>query len=291
VSDENTVQVSVVIVSYNNEKEIDACLDSVINDLKNEVHEIIIIDNNSEDRTKEIIQQKKRKLSNDSIVLISNEKNLYFTRALNQGLQQCRGNLILILNPDTQIQESALEKLRNALIENNKIGIVAPQLINSDGTIQPSCRRFPKYRDILLELSGLSYLFGSRWKMEEFDHKTRANIDQPQGASLLFRRRLLKEVGFWDENFPMFFSDVDWCKRVKEKGYGILFEPAAKVIHHKGVGVYRNRPKMIWSSHLSFYKYFRKHRNRPIFTELIGGILIAAAVVRSIYYSISRKIR
>ena len=108
-------------------------------------------------------------------------------------------------------------------------------------------------------------------------------MDQPQGACLLFRRHLLQEVGYWDESFPMFFSDVDWCLRVKQHGWQILFEPLAQVIHHKGSSVYQNRPSMIWSSHISFYRYLKKHHPNPIINPLLGLLLIITAIFRSFW--------
>lgn len=278
--------ISVVIVTYQNENEITACLESLLNELKNYTYQIIVIDNNSQDQTKQCLADFKKI---GTIQIIFNEKNLGFTKAINQGLRESNGNFILTLNPDTVLQSECLGVLLNTLNENTNVGVVAPQLRNSDGSIQRSCRRFPKRRDVLFHLSGLSYLFrNSRlfngWKMGDFDHLAKRSVDQPQGAFLLFRREVLRETGLWDERFPMFFSDVDWSKRVKKCGYEILFEPAATVVHRQGVSVFKSRATMIWSSHLSFYRYFKKHeRDLKLLNELIGVILILSAFLRSIW--------
>ena len=144
------------------------------------------------------------------------------------------------------------------------MGIVAPQFLNADGSIQPSCRRFPRHRDIVFHALGLNYLFPysklyNYWKMGDFDHQSQRFVDQPQGAFLLTHRRAFEDVGLLDENFPMFFSDVDWCRRFINKGWKITFTPEVKIIHHKGSSVYnnRNRISLIWSSHISFYLYFQ----------------------------------
>lgn len=280
------VEISVVIVTFNNENEIADCLNSLAKELAGKNWQLTVIDNHSRDRTVEILQSTFHKMTGCEAELICSLKNIGFTGALNQGLQQSRGEMLLILNPDTKLQSGSLEALKRALFNNPKTGVVAPQLLNADGSVQPSCRRFPQHRDVVFEIMGLSRVFKTSklfnaWKMGDFDHQLQRSVEQPQGACLLFKREVLATVGLWDENFPMFFSDVDWCRRVKAAGFEIVFEPAAKVIHHKGVSVFQKRPEMIWSSHHSFYRYFIKHHpQRPLANVLIGGLLWLTAVPR-----------
>lgn len=276
-------KISVVIVTYQSGNHITACLRSLLNELKNTDYKIIIIDNNSLDETRQRLDELKE---NDAVHLIFNEKNLGFTKALNQGLGKVQGDFILILNPDIVLQPGCLGALLRSLGEKPQVGVVAPQLLHEDSSVQPSCRRFPKLRDVVFNLTGLSALFNSSrlfngWKMGDFGHDSQRSVEQPQGAFLLLRKKILPEVGLWDESFPMFFSDVDWCKRVKEHGVDILFEPAAKAVHRKGASIAKLRSRMIWSSHRSFYRYFKKHRQGIGFlTEILGAVLILSAVVR-----------
>jgi GT2 family glycosyltransferase len=199
-----------------------------------------------------------------------------------------RGKYIITLNPDTQLSGGTIVKLMSVLKANGQAGVVAPQLLNPDGTVQPSCRRFPHRRDVIFEISGLSRLFSKSarfngWKMGDFDHCEQRSVEQPQGACLMFRSDLLDHVGFWDASFPMFFSDVDWCHRVKLAGYDIVFYPDAKVVHQRGVSIHQRRPAMIWSSHESFYQYLRKYRASGRFflaNEIVGIILGMVALIR-----------
>ncbi len=300
MSVEPEIEFSVAIVTYNNENEISQCLKSLLLELQKVTCQIVIVDNNSKDRTKEIIKQKylRAKKYQRKLFSIENRTNSGFTKALNQALKKCTGRYILVLNPDTVLNTGSPATLKKALQANTKVGVVAPQLLNSDGTIQPSCRRFPRYRDVLFHVTGLSYLFrNSRifngWKMGDFNHSERRLVDQPQGACLLFRRKVLETVGFWNERFPMFFSDVDWCQRVKNHGWEIWFEPEAKVMHHRGVSILQTRPNMIWSSHLSFYHYFRKYNAdfRYFFINgIVGAILILTAIIRIVWAYITTRI-
>ncbi len=287
-----TPDVSVVIVTYNNENEIEPCLRCLLSNKKFHTFQIHIIDNASSDNTVEIAKNFKTKNSNDryQMVIAANEINVGFTAGLNQGLTKCEGSYVLVLNPDAFLREGSLVKLFSVISENSEVGAAAPQLLNPEGTIQQSCRRFPRYRDLVFQMSGLSYLFPNsprfnHWKMGDFSHDERREVDQPQGACLLFSNKILKKVGLWDEGFPMFFSDVDWCARVSQQGYKIIFEPTSKVDHKKGVSIYRNRVKMIISSHKSFIRYLKKYRPHFILVNHIFAIILwGVAFIRVLLY-------
>lgn len=290
------MHISVAIVTYHSAAEIGPCLESIARETRDYTCQVVIVDNASVDDSSRSITTAIKHLTSKSLtfLFLENDENLGFTKALNQALVKCTGDLILILNPDTEMLNPCLSGLIAAL-EQDAVGVVAPQLLNLDGSIQRSCRRFPNRSDVLLEVSGLSYLFpnskvANRWKMGEFDHKTLRSVEQPQGAFLLFSRALLNEVGLWDESFPMFFSDVDWCYRIKQAGYDILFVPDSRVHHHKGASVHRTRIKMIWTSHRSFYQYFKKHKNNILFAnQLLGFILLVTAVLRIVFHLSARR--
>ncbi len=259
---------------------------------------LFFIDNASTDGTREIIRATIPYLPQTrfNFECIANDKNLGFTRAVNQGLARyfavCKHRClpVLFLNPDTILLANSLSALLEKLYATSDAGVVAPQLIHEDGRIQPSCRRFPTHWDLFCELSGLSRLFPSsrrvnRWKMGDFDHRTAAEVDQPQGACLLARPEVAAQAGLWDERFPIFFSDVDWCRRVWQRGWKIRFEPSVQIVHAQGVSVRQVRAAAIWSSHLSFWRYLHKHeRNwrKKLVNWICGPLLVLAAIVRII---------
>ncbi len=289
------MDISVVIVSYNNAAHIKDCISSVLCEVEGLSWEIILVDNNSTDRTVSIVEGLAELSHPGRIELIKNTGNFGFTSALNQGFSISSGDTLLVLNPDTEIRRGALRELMTGADQRGRNCVLAPQLQNADGSIQPSCRRFPRRSDVLYEVLCLGRLFHrskrfNRWKMGDFDHRTTRLVDQPQGACLLFSRQLLNAVGLWDEDFPMFFSDVDWCKRVKIAGYDIVFEPSAVVTHHQGASVRQRRAEMIWASHRSFYLYFKKHERKfPIANEIYGVILLLTALVRAAAHNIRSR--
>lgn len=261
--------VSIIIVSYNSEKEIGNCIHSLLPQLNDINGEIIIIDNNSTDNTISIINN----INSNSISLIQNKENLGYTKANNQGIKNAKGDYMLLLNPDTIVPNSTINKLLSEIKDNSNCGAIAPQLRFPDGSIQNSCRRFPRRRDILYESIGLSKLFKNSkefnyWKMGDFDHKNNSLVDQPAGAALLIPTKIIDEIGLLDEQFPMFFSDVDLCKRIWDAGYNVQYTTNSFITHEGGTSVYRKRIKMIVSSHFSFWKYFNKYK-----TGLFDNIL------------------
>ena len=278
--------VSIILVTYNSEKEIAGCISSLLPQLIDINGEIIIIDNNSTDNTISLIND----IDGNIISIIRNDINLGYTFANNQGIKNAKGDYILLLNPDTIVPNGTIINLLNEIKDNKNIGAIAPQLLFLDGRIQNSCRRFPRRRDILYESIGLSKIFKNSkgfnyWKMGDFDHTKSRLVDQPAGAALLIFKKIFNEIGLLDERFPMFFSDVDFCKRIWNAGYPVLFTTNSYITHLGGTSVYRKRIKMIVSSHISFWKYFNKYNSNlfdSILNVFVGIFLIALIPFRII---------
>jgi len=288
----NNNLLSIIIVTFNNEEYITECLNSLQNIHIN--NEIIVIDNNSTDHTLYKVRKFKKELSNYNITLIKNKTNRGFAQAVNQGLVRSKGNFICLLGSDCSILKNSMESLTQYLNNNPETGIVAPRLINKQGETLLSCRRLPTIGDVILELTGFPKLFPKRikprWKNIHLDHNTPTAVEQPEASCIMTHRRALNHIGLMDERFTIFFNDVDWCRRFLENGYTIIFVPQAKVIHHKGGSIYKNRIPMIWKSHQGFYKYFMKYsqnNSQKLFMQIIGFVLIFTAVLRSILYIIS----
>ena len=291
---------AVVIVTYNSENEITGCLDALARAATSFRTRVCVVDNASADATVSTVRDWARRRSSERFVVevVPQPRNLGFTRGMNVGLERVRGDYLLWLNPDVQLEPDALRILRRTVDEPG-VGVAAPQLLNPDGSVQPSCRRFPRHRDLWFESFGLSRLFPrsrlfAGWKMGDFDHKSRRAVDQPQGACLFYRGEVAEQLGKLDERFGMFFSDVDACRRVHERGLKIVFEPAAKAVHAKGASVYRFREYSLLHSHRDFSRYFWKWypglRWFPANT-LVSLLLFELLPVRLLGLKISRLIR
>ena len=287
------MNLSVVIVTWNSEEFIRNCLDSIFLSQGNFSSEVIVVDNNSSDETAKIVEQLYPQVN-----LIQNKRNLGYAKANNQGMEEAGGDYILLLNPDTQLFEDSLSLMYEFMEENPSIGALGPKLLNPDKTVQASCREFPTFSTLIWEFSGLSRLFPKsrifgRWRMGYFDFERQTETDQPMASCLMLRRAALEDVGIFDENFAMFFNDVDLCHRIKKGGWKIYFYPEAKVIHHKGASTKKAKARMIWLSHLAFYKFFKKHKtglanHLLLFLFLIP--LILSAWVRILFFHLGKLV-
>lgn len=236
-----------------------------------------MVDNGSRDGSPEVVRH-----LFPWVKLITNPDNYGFAHAVNQGLRASSGRFCLLLNSDTEVQKDALVKMVDFMTSHPEVGVLGPQILNPDGSIQPSCRSFPSLWTQLWETTGLSRcfprsrLFGS-YRMGYWDHRHLGEVDQVMGASLMVRREVMEEVGLLDENYFFCFEEVDWCYRIKNRGWKIYFYPYAKVFHRGGGTSRQNLPRSLLFRYQGLFYFFRKHRG-PFQTFLLT-ILVFLEVV------------
>ncbi|OGF22575.1 hypothetical protein A2Y83_00510 [Candidatus Falkowbacteria bacterium RBG_13_39_14] len=231
-------------------------------------YEIIVVDNGSNDGIEEML------LKNfPEVKLISLDENRGYGGGNNAGMKAACGKYVLILNPDITVLGGAIERMYSFMEAHPEIGILGPQLLNPDGTIQPSCMRFYKFfTPIYRRLSFLHYFPFvkkelDRFEMDDFDHRENHEIeDWIFGPCLMVRKSALDRAGFFDERFLLFFEDTDLCRRFKLAGWKIYYLADAKVIHmderlsQKSKGLKALRHKTTWIHISSWIKYFWKWR-------------------------------
>jgi len=250
---------SVCIVNWNTRELLAACLGSLERTRGALRLQIICVDNASRDDSAAMVRT-----CFPAVELIANDTNRYYAAGNNQALERAAAPLVLLLNPDIVVHDGALQELLAALERHPEAGAVAPQLLLLDGSVQRSCRSFPDPAPVLWEALGLSRLFPrsrrfGRYRMTWWDHNDERPVDQPMASALLLRRAALEAVGRFDEQFPMFFNDVDLCRRLRDAGWQVWFVPEAKMTHHHGAGTRQVRRAMVAASHDSFLRYYEKH--------------------------------
>jgi hypothetical protein len=252
---------SVIIVSFNCRGELAACLDSLPAGAGGLALETIVVDNASRDGAARMVAERF-----PQVRLVANERNRGFAAANNQGLALASGRCVLFLNPDTVVRPGALETLVRTLDGDPGIGICAPQLLDADGTIQPSLRREPTFAALLHQYTPLRVLrvfkgAYRRYKMEDFDFGSAADVEVVMGAAFCVPQGVLEQVGRLDERFFVYFEEMDFCRRVREAGCRVRFQPAAQITHIGGVSAASATSNLFFCR--SLFRYLRKH-NGPL---------------------------
>ncbi len=254
------MELSFITVNHMSGDVLRACLDSITKTLPEHNFEIIVVDNSGEDPGMSELKRDYPKIR-----VLSNAENLGFGRANNQAAAIARGETLVFLNPDTELTENAVAKLKTHLDANPGIGLLAPKVLNRDGSLQYSCRRFPTlWTGLFNRYSLLSRLFPTnrftrRYLMTDFDHNTIREVDWVSGCCMMLRREVFERIGGFDESYFLFNEDVDLCRAVKNSGHAVVYFPQAQVYHAIGSSHRRVAPRIIIERHRGMKHYFKKH--------------------------------
>lgn len=277
--------VSYIIVAYKSNATIGEAVKSIITQSGEFTSEIIVIDNYCAESCREIVMAVAPKSK-----VAMNPSNCGYTQATNQGIKHSSGEYVFLLNPDVLLKPNCTQNLIMSLSRKSDwVAASAPQLLNDDGSIQGSVRNFPTFSTLVYEHLGLSRLFRrschfNRWRNPGFDYSARSSVNQPMASALLIRKDVLEILGDWDERYFVFFSDVDYCRRIIDAGYNIIFEPGAKATHQVGGSTRQEGAWLIYDSHRGFYRYLVKHELKGVkalLRPLAAFILSLSAVLRA----------
>lgn len=265
------IDLSIITVSWNVRDLLRECLHSVAagqGDLK---LEMIVVDSASADGSPEMIEQEF-----PWVKLIASQENLGFPRGNNTGIHQASGRYILLLNPDTVIIDDALSVMVEYLNQHVDVGGLGAQLLNQDGSIQSSRRRFPTFLTALFESTWLERIAPSsinrQYFAEDLPDDETADVDWVTGACLMVPRKVIEHVGLLDEGYFMYSEELDWCRRIVDAGWRIVYLPQAKIMHYIG----KSSEQAVTDRHINFQqaklRYFRKYHGR--FTTIILRIFL-----------------
>jgi len=253
----HNVIISAIIVCTNEKIFLRPALSTLILALKNIPSEIIVVDNNSSDGSRELIRK-----DFPNVILIENPKNQGAAYARNRGIKKASGQYLVFLDCDTEVLDGAMEKLLSYIDTHPEIGILSPQLLYPDRTIQHSSRSFPTLRSFFSRVIEGDFKFLWRRKnfKTEWDHASAREVDWTMSACWLVPRIVIDKVGTFDDGYFYNYEDIDFCWRTRKAGLSIFFYPEAKVIHHyqrlSAKGGVRNPLK--WSHLKSALRFFAK---------------------------------
>ncbi len=268
------VRVSVIVVNWNTRRLLERCLASVYGwaTASSEL-EVLVVDNGSTDGSREMVASRYPRAR-----LITNTENVGFARANNMALRQAVGDYLLLLNPDTELVGAAIPELLQWAEEHAEVAVVGPQLLNPDGSVQSSRRRFPTIATAFLESTVLQRWLPDHPVLQEYYVLDRSNSDAQEvdwlvGACLLVRGSAVRQVGLLDEGFFMYSEEMDWCRRFTQMGWKVAYCPAARVVHYGGQGSDQDLFRRHTRFQHSKARYFEKYHGRG-FAQLLRLFLL-----------------
>lgn len=231
------MDISIIIVNYKTKKLVVDCFESIKKEGSRISWEVIVVDNGSNDGSREVFEKIKNEHKNFHIIL--NKENLGYGKANNQGIKIAKGKYILLLNSDTLVNKGSLGKMIDFAKKNPDAGVVGSKLYNLDGSIQPSCFNFPTIKNAVLE-----YWLGKRGLFGKYlpEGKKAVTVDAVVGAAFLITPEARKRAGLLDERYWAYFEDIDYCRQVWKKGLKVYYLPSSEIIHYHGVSFKKLTP-------------------------------------------------
>lgn len=266
---------SILIVNWNVRDLLRDCLRSIERGRGALEVEVIVVDSASGD---------------DSVAMVAAEfpwvtlrpqsENVGFPRGNNIALAEARGDHLLLLNPDTVVLDDALTVMVAYLEKNPEVGAVGPQLLNPDGSVQSSRRRFPTLATGYFEstwLEGVAPGVLRRYYALDLPDDRMADVDWLVGACIMVPRGVYEQIGGLDEAYFMYSEELDWCRRIKEAGWRVVYHPEARVVHHVG----KSSEQAVTARHINFQRaklrYFLKYHGRAAAGVLRNFLLASYA--------------
>jgi GT2 family glycosyltransferase len=257
------MDISIVILNYNDKDYLKGCLESLAGATKTRQLEIIVSDNASTDGSNEMVET-----LFPHVKLLKNKENLGFTRGNNVGIRASTGKYVFLLNSDIKVLDGCIDALAQFLDDHPDVGIAGPRVLNRDMSHQSTCRRYPTLWNNFCLVTGLAKLFResslfSGEHMFYFHGDREMDVEVLVGCFSALRRKAIDQVGMLDENFYMYGDDLDWCRRLRQGGWRVVFFPGAQAIHYIGTSTTKKDPvRYSLLQQQSVLRYWRKYHSR-----------------------------
>ena len=283
------MELSVIIVNYNVKHFLEQCLHSVLKASRNLEVEVFVVDNNSVDGSVQLIREKF-----PGVYLIGNKTNLGFSKANNQAIQLSKGEFVLLLNPDTVVEEDTFEKVINFMKAHPEAGGLGVKMIDGKGAFLPESKRgLPTPWVAFYKMFGLSKLFPrsrkfGKYHLSYLSENEIHEVDVLAGAFMLMRKSTLEKVGLLDETFFMYGEDIDLSYRIQLGGYKNYYFPETTIIHYKGESTKKGSLNYVKVFYNAMVIFARKHF--PSGKAGVFALLIHLAIYFRAFLSISKRV-
>ena len=271
----------IVVVSHNSTDYLEGCLASIAEETQGTDFQSVVVDNASTNGDLSGLPDRYPGLQ-----VLRNKTNVGFAAACNRGINHCRADYYLLLNPDTRILNRAIDRTLQFLRPRRKTGIVGCRVLNPDGSLQLACRRsIPRPSTALYRFLRLSTLFpGSKrlaaYNLSFLHEREIQEVEAVSGSFLMFRTDVVRTVGYLDERFFLYGEDLDFCHRARQQGWEVLYYPGASILHYKGRSARTNPGLSARHYYRSMEIFYRKHYGPQAGSIQKAGVV---AAIRLLY--------
>ena len=269
--------VDVIVVCWNDRDKIATALDSVfaLSEVKYDrgFANVVISDNGSTDGSRQYLRER----YGSRVQIVENGENLGFGAACNRAFAATRSPYVFLLNPDAELKTGALTEILAFMGEHPRCGIAGSRIYNADGSIQESCGEFDTWTGAFLRSSAWGdwpplQRYANGHELRQWGHADQRKVDLAIGAALCIRRRLIDEIGAFDERFFLYHEEVDFAKRAAAAGWETWYVPASEAIH-EGMGSARGQYNVETRKQTSRRKYWIKHHGRAWYYALVAALV------------------
>ena len=294
------LDLSIIIVNYNTFKLTKETIDSCLAEPTHYTYEIFLVDNQSTDDSLEKLEKYfEKEISRGIIKVIANSHNDGFAKANNLAIEKSKAEYVLLLNSDTLIKEGTIDKCMDYMTKatNADIGALGCKVSLADGSLDKACKRsFPNPANSFYKLFNVKTSSGKDdYNLDDLDDNGVYEIDCLVGAFMLVRRTTIDDIGLLDDTFFMYGEDIEWCYRIKQAGWRIVYFGEAEIIHYKGASsenqeTKKRNPKIIYEFYRAMYIFYKKHYTKKynIFVNIAVYIGIALLLVVNLVKNVFR---
>jgi N-acetylglucosaminyl-diphospho-decaprenol L-rhamnosyltransferase len=268
----------VVIVAYHAHDSLRHCLESLRDQSGAQRLNVVVVDNGEDADTAELV----RDVLPDAVT-IEPHANIGFGRASNLGIRRTHDEHVLLLNPDCELATGTLDRLVEVLEQHPQVGMIGPELVREDGSLDHAGRRsFPTVLGALGHFTGVGRrMSGGPLAQYRATDVVSGPVDAVNGAFMLCRRVALEEIGLFDEGYWMYMEDLDLCYRLRQAGWLTWYEPSVQALHIKhGTSGSARSPKLVWAFHYGMFRFYRSHY-APHRNPAMNGVVYAGIAVKA----------
>lgn len=251
------MDLSYIIVSYKDKEFLERAIKSIQKNSEGLNYEILVIDNDNSEELKEYIS-----IAFKDVKYIASKRNYGYAKALNEGSKFAKGEIICLMNADVEFMDNKIKQLCLRFQENNNIGIIAPKLINGDGSLQISWGASPSIlNEAFIKLRNFLYKYGMIRKIMENKSNNEFYPEWATAACLFIKKDVWKILDGFDDNFFLYYEDCDFCIRARQKGFKILYYPYLRLIHYLGKSKGKNKKEALLQAKRSQIYFYKKHNS------------------------------